>query len=81
MVKIQILNHYLTPEFFIYVGKDKRFIGHSGNIAYVKFKLGDGSSKKKYYTNNKNSFRLKKAIGFTSKLIIQQSNFKIYIKR
>lgn len=33
-------NHYVVPEFFIFVGKDKHFPGHSGKLAYVSFNLG-----------------------------------------
>jgi hypothetical protein len=33
-------NHYFAPEFFIFVGKDKQFPGHSGKLAYVNFNSG-----------------------------------------
>ena len=41
------------------MGRDKHFIGYSGNIAYVNFNLGDGSFKKGDYNNDKDSFGLK----------------------
>lgn len=37
------INHYFTPEFFVYVGKDKHFPGHNGQLGQINFNLGDGA--------------------------------------
>lgn len=51
------INHYFTPEFFVYVGKDKHFPGFNGQIGQVNFNLGTGSFLKgKDYKDDKNIF-------------------------
>lgn len=37
------INHYFTPEFFVYVGKDKHFPGHNGQLGQINFNLGAGA--------------------------------------
>lgn len=37
------MKHFLTPEFYVFVGRDKFFPGLSGKIGYLKFNLGDGA--------------------------------------
>jgi len=39
-------NHYFTPKFYVFVGKDAHFPGFSGKVAYVNFNVGKGSFKK-----------------------------------
>ena len=58
----------MTPEFFIYVGIDKHFIGHSENIAYDNFNLRDGSFKKEIF-NYKDLLELKAGLDYQSKSI------------
>lgn len=41
------MNHYYTPQFHTYVGKDEHFPGFNGKIAYVNFVLGTGSYRNK----------------------------------
>ncbi|CAD8058815.1 unnamed protein product [Paramecium sonneborni] len=41
------VNHYFTPQFHTYVGKDEHFPGFNGKIAYVNFVLGSGSYRNK----------------------------------
>lgn len=35
--------HYFAPEFYVFVGRDKHFPGHSGRIGFVNFNLGEGA--------------------------------------
>jgi hypothetical protein len=37
------INHYYTPEFFVYVGRDKHFPGFNGKIGFVNFNAGAGA--------------------------------------
>ncbi|CAD8140693.1 unnamed protein product [Paramecium octaurelia] len=39
-------NHYLAPEFFVYVGRDKHFQGLNGQLGAINFNLGQGSFRK-----------------------------------
>lgn len=38
-------NHYLAPEFYVYIGRDKFYKGHNGPLAFVQFNLGKGAYK------------------------------------
>lgn len=40
------INHYLVPEFFVFVGKDKHFPGFNGKIGHANFNIGLGAFKK-----------------------------------
>lgn len=37
------VNHYYTPKFYVYTGKDQQFPGFNGKLGYVNFVLGEGS--------------------------------------
>lgn len=37
------VNHYVASEFFVFSGRDKHFVGHSGSIAYLNFIIGQGA--------------------------------------
>ena len=52
-------NHYWTPEFYVFIGKDKHFPGFSGILGHINFNLGKGSFKKGTdYKDDKDSFGL-----------------------
>ena len=40
------VNHYYSPKFYIFTGKDKQFPGFNGKLGYVNFVLGDGAFRK-----------------------------------
>jgi len=39
-------NHYLVPEFYIFVGRDKHFPGLNGKLGFVNFNVGKGAFRK-----------------------------------
>lgn len=48
-------NHYLAPEFFIYVGRDKHFPGFNGQLGMINFNAGDGAFREKNDVKSKDN--------------------------
>lgn len=62
--KYDNVHHYLVPQFYIFIGRDKHFPGFSGKLGLVSFHMGPGAFEKdlKFKEKSGDAFNFNKAI-------------------